>query len=76
LTHKPANKPVEKTVFSLAVLSVLIVSVPLIIFNETIGPKIIELYDFVAFNLGIVYQWVAIGCMGLWPGSPSGATAR
>ena len=49
----------------MAVLTVLLVSIPLIIFNETIGPNIIALYDYVAFNFGLVYQWVTIGCVGI-----------
>lgn len=59
------NKPLDKVTFILAVLTVLLVSVPLIIFNESIGPTIIALYDYVAFNFGLVYQWVTIGCVGI-----------
>lgn len=57
------NKPVDKTIFSMAVLSVLLVSIPMMMFSDTIGAAIIDVYDFVAFNLGIVFQWVAIFCV-------------
>lgn len=63
-----ANKPLDKATFTIAVLTVLLVSIPLIIFNESIGPSIINLYDYVSFNFGLVYQWVTIGSVGviLW----------
>lgn len=65
LLNNHHNKPVDKTIFTMAVLTVLLVSIPMMLLSDTIGPLIINLYDFVAFNFGIVYQWVAIGCVGL-----------
>ncbi|MDG1438020.1 MAG: BCCT family transporter [Emcibacteraceae bacterium] len=65
MSNKSRNKPLDKATFTMAVLTVLLVSIPLIIFNETIGPNIIALYDYVAFNFGLVYQWVTIGCVGI-----------
>mgnify|MGYP003627473540 FL=1 len=58
-----SGKPIDKTVFALAVATSLLVSVPLILFNESLGPSIVTLYDWTALNLGIVYQWAAIGAM-------------
>ena len=57
------GKPIDKTVFALAVVTSLLVSVPLILFSESLGPGIVKLYDWTALNLGIIYQWAAIGAM-------------
>ena len=57
------GKPIDKTVFALAVATSLLVSIPLILFSNSIGPGIVELYDWTASNLGIIYQWAAIGAM-------------
>ena len=59
------GKPIDKTVFALAVATSLIVSVPLIVFSKSLGPGIVTLYDWTAFNLGIIYQWAAIGAMAV-----------
>ena len=68
MSKKPDNKPIDKITFTMAVLTVLLISIPLIIFNESIGPSIITFYDYVSFNFGLVYQWVTIGCVSvvLW----------
>ena len=58
-----SGKPIDKTVFALAVSTTLLVSVPLIIFSKPLGPGIVALYDWTALNLGIIYQWAAIGAM-------------
>ncbi len=55
------NKPIDKPTFIIAVITVLIVAIPMIFLNETVGPLIIELYDWVAFNLGMIFIWAAIG---------------
>ncbi|MBT5186877.1 MAG: hypothetical protein HOH19_01995 [Kordiimonadaceae bacterium] len=39
------NKPIDKVTFSLALITVLVVSIPLMLFNESVGPIIISLYD-------------------------------
>uniref|UniRef100_UPI003561B0DB BCCT family transporter n=1 Tax=Hyphomonas sp. TaxID=87 RepID=UPI003561B0DB len=57
------GKPIDKTVFSLAVATALLMSVPLILFSKSLGPGIVALYDWTALNLGIIYQWAAIGAM-------------
>ena len=59
------GKPIDKTVFALAVVTSLLVSIPLILFSNSIGPGIVELYDWTASNLGIIYQWAAIGAMAV-----------
>ncbi len=65
MSRKPHNKPIDKITFTMAVLTVLLISIPMIVFNESIGPSIIGFYDYVSFNFGLVYQWVTIGCVGV-----------
>ena len=48
------GKPIDKTVFALAVVTSLLVSIPLILFSNSIGPGIVELYDWTAFSTGLV----------------------
>jgi BCCT family betaine/carnitine transporter len=57
------SKPIDRITFFLSVFSAVILAGPLIIFNEALGPTIIKIYDWTAFNLGIVYQWATIGAM-------------
>ncbi len=66
---KETTTPVERslaldtTMFTLAVATALLVSVPLIFFSDSLGPSIIALYNWVALNLGLVFQWATIGAM-------------
>lgn len=57
------DKPVDRMTFALAVITVLFISVPLILLNKSLGPVIIQIYDWVAFSLGLIFQWAAIGAM-------------
>ena len=60
-----AGRPIDKTTFALAVATAIGVSLTLIVFSESLGPTIVSIYDWTAFNLGIVYQFAAIGAMAL-----------
>lgn len=60
---RPAERPIDKTVFSLAAATVLGVSVPLLFFGKTLGPSITDLYNTIATDLGLLFQWAAIGSM-------------
>ena len=57
------GKPIDKPIFYIAVLSMLIVAIPMILMNKTMGPVITQLYDWVASNVGLLFQWIAIGSM-------------
>lgn len=59
------GKPVDWATFSLAVATALGVAITLILFSDSLGPTIVAIYDWTAFNLGIVYQLAAIGAMVL-----------
>lgn len=52
---------IDKAIFTIAVFTALSVSIALIVFGENIGPRIIAIYDWTAFNLGVIYQVAAIG---------------
>ncbi|TNE61049.1 MAG: BCCT family transporter [Alphaproteobacteria bacterium] len=61
---EPATpKPIDRTVFLLAVVTVLGVSVPLLLFGQSLGPAVTSLYDLVASRFGLLFQWAAIGSM-------------
>lgn len=57
---KPHN-PIDRVTFVLAVLTALLLSVPLILFHESLGPTIINWYNWTALHLGFVFQWATIG---------------
>jgi BCCT family betaine/carnitine transporter len=52
---------IDRTIFSLAVFAVAGVCLPLGLMPERSGPIVSSLYDWTASNLGLVYQWFAIG---------------
>ncbi|WP_417451116.1 BCCT family transporter [Kordiimonas sp.] len=56
-------KPIDKTVFSLAAVTTLGVSVPLLVFGDMLETGITDLYNIVATELGLLFQWAAIGSM-------------
>jgi BCCT family betaine/carnitine transporter len=57
-----APKPgIDRTIFSLAVLAVVGVCLPLGLMPEQAGPVVSTVYDWTALNLGLLYQWFAIG---------------
>lgn len=58
-----SQKPIDKTVFSIAVAVTLGVSVPLLVFGDILEPAITGLYDVVATEMGLLFQWAAIGSM-------------
>jgi len=51
---------IDRTIFSLAVLAVAIVCVPLALYPEEAGAGIADLYGWIASNLGILYQLAAL----------------
>jgi BCCT family betaine/carnitine transporter len=54
----------DRTVFGLAVLAVLGVCLPLGLAPERAGPVVTGVYDWTASNLGLFYQWFAVGAIG------------
>jgi BCCT family betaine/carnitine transporter len=58
---KNQNKPIDRIVFSMAVFTALLLSIPLILFSDSLGPTIIKLYNWTALHLGFILQWAVIG---------------
>jgi BCCT family betaine/carnitine transporter len=58
------NKPVvDQITFITAVVIILLVSVPILIWPAAAGPIISGLYDWIAENLGLYYQWAVVGAI-------------
>ena len=55
----PAPRP-DRGVLSLALLALALVCLPLGLFPQAAGPVVLDLYDWTASNLGLLYQWFAI----------------
>jgi betaine/carnitine transporter, BCCT family len=55
-----AEPAIDRTVFGLAVLAILVVCLPIALFPEATGPAIDHIYGWIATNLGIFYQLFAI----------------
>ncbi len=59
-----AEPKIDRAVFSLAVLVVLVVCLPLGLMPGKAGPVLLSVYDWIASNLGVFYQWFAIAVIG------------
>ncbi|MEJ6595269.1 BCCT family transporter [Parasphingorhabdus sp.] len=55
------KQEIDRGIFLSALLVVLLVCVPIIIWPEVAGLKIPATYDWIAHNFGLFYQWTVIG---------------
>ncbi|MEM9385028.1 MAG: BCCT family transporter [Pseudomonadota bacterium] len=55
---------IDPIIFLTAFLVVMFVCVPILIWPEAAGVRISGLYDWIAEQFGLVYQWVVIGIVG------------
>jgi len=61
--NQAKQRKIDRVLFFLAVAIVLAVCTPLILMNEQAGPVVSDLYNWIAENLGVFYQWFGIGVM-------------
>lgn len=56
-----SDRRVDRTVFLTAFIVILLVSTPILIWPRDAAPRITAVYDWMAGNLGLLYQWSVIG---------------
>ncbi len=56
-------RKIDRVLFFLAVGIVVAVCMPLILMAEQAGPVVSDVYNWIATNLGVFYQWFGIGTM-------------
>ena len=62
------GRKIDRVLFFTAIIVVIAACIPLGVMPERAGPAIEKIYDWIASNLGIFYQWFGIGtiCYLLW----------
>jgi betaine/carnitine transporter, BCCT family len=61
-SHK-AKKPIDRPVFAMAFLIVLLISIPLVFWPVRAGILLTDAYDWIAINFGLAYQWATLGAL-------------
>ena len=55
------GRKIDRVLFFAAVITVLLVSIPLGLMQERAEPYVSSLYNWISSNLGVFYQWFGIG---------------
>lgn len=55
---------IDRGVFLTAVLVVVGISLPILIWPDVAGERIIAIYNWIAYNLGLLYQWTVYALVG------------
>ena len=55
------GRKIDRVLFFTAVIVVIAACIPLALMSERAGPAVEEIYNWIASNLGIFYQWFGIG---------------
>jgi len=58
------GRKIDRVLFFTAIIVVIVACIPLGVMPERAGPAVEKIYNWIASNLGIFYQWFGIGTMG------------
>jgi len=58
------GRKIDRVLFFTAIIVVIAACIPLGVMPERAGPAVEKIYNWIASNLGIFYQWFGIGTMG------------